>query len=207
MILPDEDSKTAVGRHPGPSGTHHNGAPEGSSMPVPMCTPYDDSEAERQEPLPPYTPRETEPLLPGAGRARKRRRPNGVGLACKCLPLLLASAATCALTWASMRASARYDNEHSTQRVSDIFIFSRTTHLFSVRSALQPIVGYGAIARKTTHGFTPKLACPCHPIFPRSTCLLYHPGCLALCTFWRPRNIGFRASYLLSKRFTPIRRS
>jgi hypothetical protein len=165
MILPDEDSKTSHRQPFKAAVAPRDEAPGSSLAPAPVCTPYDELEAEGQDPLPPYTPREMDPLLLRPGRTRKRKKLGCVSLMCKCLPLLLVSSATCALTWASMHASRRYEHEQTTERVRNAFISLQFTHSsLSARCALQPTAGYGVIARETIRCFMSRPAHPCHPI-------------------------------------------
>jgi hypothetical protein len=110
MILPDADADTdskkgragpSSSSHPPSTPTHDAPTPP-TPEPAPDSEPAFDLEPEL-EPLPPYTPRERDPLLPISARRRKpTRRARRIWM---CTALLLVVSLTSALTYAAVRVS------------------------------------------------------------------------------------------------------
>jgi hypothetical protein len=138
MILPDEDIDSKTDRAEpttSPRPPHHDspapvrsapGTPE-PPVPVPESTPEPEPEAD-SELLPPYTPRESDPLLPTSTRRRKLSlRARRVWI-CTLLLLLLGTIAG-VLTYAAVRAP-----RHSSQVISKV----RCLYIHMIRSYRVP---------------------------------------------------------------------
>jgi hypothetical protein len=103
MILPDADADTDSKKaRAGPSSSSHpSGTPTHDAPTPPTPEPAPDSEPAldlepESEPLPPYTPRERDPLLPTSARRRKpTRRARRIRM---CTALLLVVSLTSAMT-------------------------------------------------------------------------------------------------------------
>jgi hypothetical protein len=116
MILPDEEIDSKKNRAEPTSPSHDTparSAPGTPEPPVPVPEPAPEPEAE-SELLPPYTPRESDPLLPTSIRRRKLSlRARRVWI-CTLLLLLLGTIAG-VLTYAAVRAP-----RHSSQVISKV---------------------------------------------------------------------------------------
>jgi hypothetical protein len=182
MILPDADSESDSKKgRAGPShprdGVVMRAGDDASPPPTATSTPVSAPELPEPEPepLPPYTPREIDPLLPGPARKRKctwRRRVLQRGL-----PLLALAAV---LAWAAVHTL-----HQRTQLIREVPCLFICCHLYSddvSRSARRPTTGRGSTTQRPTRCSTLKGPPPSRPPSPRS---ILRPCRLVSSAHWR----------------------
>jgi hypothetical protein len=108
MILPDPDSKNKTKNTRFDPRDLHQEASDGAQTSQEAYTPPERL-VPAPEALPPYTPRETEPLLQSAN---KRNRTTGVRLARRTALLLLSGLCLCVIAWAAWRHRIPWRESH-----------------------------------------------------------------------------------------------